>query len=99
MIPDTAFIIFAMLIVSCLPILPLFLQERPQPGDVALVVAAPWGNAAEIALKAEVQEVAPERAPLGVLVSLDSPQSVDRLYALGAWFVIDGKRVLELCAI
>ncbi|TLP66985.1 hypothetical protein FEE96_06440 [Parasedimentitalea maritima] len=82
------------------PILTLFSQGRPQAGDIALVIAAPWGgNAARIAAQAGVQEIAPERAPLGILVALDSAQSVDRLYSNGAWLVIDGKKVLELCSI
>ncbi|MEP2717804.1 hypothetical protein [Pseudophaeobacter sp.] len=98
-ISDVALMVAASVIVICSPVLPLFLQARPQVGDVALVLAAPWGNAARIAEQAEVQEVAPERAPLGVLVTLESSQSVDRLYSNGAWLVVDGKRVLELCAI
>jgi hypothetical protein len=97
--PDTALIVASIVMVICSPILSLLVMPRPQAGDIALVIAAPWGNAAGIADRADVQEVAPERAPLGVLVALDSPQSVARLYSQGAWLVIDGKRVLELCAI
>ncbi|WP_122076972.1 hypothetical protein [Pseudophaeobacter sp. EL27] len=98
-VPDAALILVATAIVVCSPILPLFMQARPQVGDIALVVASPWGNAAWIAQKAGVQEVAPERAPLGVLVTLESPESVSQLYAHGAWLVIDGERVLKICAI
>lgn len=98
-VPDAALMVAAMAIVICSPVLPLFMQARPQVGDIALVVASPWGDAAWIADKAGVQEVAPERAPLGVLVALENPQNVTQLYAHGAWLVIDGKRVLELCAI
>lgn len=97
--PDSAAIAFATLVVGCSPILPLLLQPPPGVGEVALVIAAPWGNTANILEKAEAAEVAPERAPFGALVLLNSPQSLERLYASGAWFVIDGKRVLELCAI
>lgn len=96
---DTALIMASVVMVVCSPILSLLLLPPPQAGDVALVLAAPWEDAASIADRAEVREVAPERAPLGVLVALDSPQSVARLYSQGAWLVIDGKRVLELCAI
>ena len=98
-VPDSALIMVTTVIVICSPILPLFMQARPQVGDIALVVATPWGDASWIANKAGVQEVAPERAPLGVLVALESPESVSQLYAHGAWLVIDGERVLELCAI
>ncbi|OIQ41639.1 MAG: hypothetical protein BM560_09845 [Roseobacter sp. MedPE-SWde] len=97
--PDVALMVTAMVVVLCSPVLPLLMQERPQVGDVALVIASPWGDAAWIADKAGVQEVAPERAPLGVLVALETSQSVAQLYAHGAWLVVDGERVLELCAI
>ena len=98
-VSDAALMMIATAIVICSPILPLFMQARPQVGDIALVVASPWGDAAWIANKAGVQEVAPERAPLGVLVALESPESVSQLYAHGAWLVIDGERALEICAI
>lgn len=97
--PDSAVIAFATLVVGCSPVLPLLLQAPPEIGEVALVVTAPWDNTANILDEAEVAEVAPQRAPFGALVLLDSPNSLDRLYASGAWFVVDGKRVLELCAI
>ena len=98
-VPDAALMVFISAIVICSPILPLFMQARPQVGDIALVVASPWGDPVWIAKKAGVQEVAPERAPLGVLVALESPESVSQLYAYGAWLVIDGERILEICAI
>ncbi len=98
-LPDAALMVVTMAIVICSPILPLFMQAPPQVGGIALVIASPWGDAAWIAEKAGVHEVAPERAPLGVLVALASPESVTQLYANGAWLVIDGERVLELCAI
>ncbi|WIY24585.1 hypothetical protein [Parasedimentitalea psychrophila] len=97
---NVTLIIAAGVIVMISPILMLTSQGRPKAGQVALVISAPWGpNAAQIAEKSGVQEIAPERAPLGVLVALDSDQSVDRLYSNGAWLVINGKEVLELCSI
>jgi hypothetical protein len=96
--PDTAFIMASIMMVICSPILSLLVLPRPEAGEIALVIAAPWGDAAGIADRANVSEVAPESAPLGVLVALDSPQSVARLYSQGAWLVIDGKGVLDLCA-
>ena len=84
--------------VLCSPALVLVAQGRPPAGEVALVIASPWGkSAAEIAAFSGMQEVAPERAPMGALVMLKSPRSVDRLYSQGAWLVVNGRRVLELC--
>lgn len=90
----------AAIAVMCSPALILLIQETPQAGEAALVIAPPWGaSAAEIAAMSGVQEIAPERAPMGVLVMLENAQSVERLYSQGAWLVADGRKVLELCAI
>lgn len=92
------FVMAAALIIVCSPVLTLSIQSQPQSGEVALVIAAPWGTeAAQIAAMAGVQEVAPERAPLGALVMLDTAHSLDRLYEHGALLVINGEKVLELC--
>lgn len=86
--------------VTCSPALMLLGQGPPQAGEAALVIAPPWGaSAAEIAAKSGVWEVAPERAPMGALVMLEHPQNVDSLYRQGAWLVLNGKKVLELCVI
>lgn len=97
--PDGALIMVAMAIVVCSPVLTLLMQKPAQAGGIALVIASPWGDAAQIAEKAGVQEVTPERAPLGVLVLLENSQNVSQLYAQGAWLVIDGEGVLDLCAL
>ncbi|MFY0312151.1 hypothetical protein ACFMBG_19905 [Leisingera sp. D0M16] len=92
-------ILAAAAIVLCSPALMLVAEGRPLAGEVALVIAPPWGkSAAEIAASSEVQEVTPERAPMGALVLLESPRSVDRLYSQGAWLVVNGRKILELCA-
>ncbi|EBA15404.1 hypothetical protein RSK20926_00590 [Roseobacter sp. SK209-2-6] len=92
-------ILGAAAVVLCSPVLLLAAQSRPSEGEVALVIAPPWGeSAAVIAAKNGLLEVTPERAPMGALVLLQSPHSIDQLYNQGAWLVVDGKRVLELCA-
>lgn len=98
-IPDSAAILAAMFLVVCSPFLMLVLQETPRTGEIALVISAPWTSAAEVVEQADIVEIAPERAAFGALVFLDTPQSIERLFAAGAWFVIDGKRVLQLCLI
>ena len=97
---NVTFIIAAVFFVVASPILSLLFQDKPQAGEVALVISAPWGpDTARIAELSGVQEISPERAPLGVLVTLENTQSIDRLYSNGAWLVIDGKKVMELCSI
>ncbi|MEH7826640.1 hypothetical protein [Gemmobacter denitrificans] len=85
--------------VALSPLLALFAAAPPPEGGVALVVAAPWGKAAaQVAQDAHIQEIGPERAPIGVLVKLGDEGSVTRLYENGAWFVVNGQRILELCS-
>lgn len=96
---NSALIVVAIVLVGLSPLLSLFTWAPPQAGDVALVVAPPWDDATAIVTKAELREVSPERAPLGTLVALENAQSINRLYASGAWLVIDGKKVIELCSI
>lgn len=87
------------LTVMCSPVLALLADGPPQPGSVALVISAPWGpHSGGIAARAGLQEVSPEQAPMGAFVMLKNSSSVDRLYSQGAWLVIDGRKVLELCA-
>lgn len=91
-------ILAAATVVICSPVLALVAQGRPTAGDVALVIAPPWGQSAgDIVTGAGLQDVTPERAPIGALVLLETPDSIDRLYREGAWLITDGKKVLELC--
>lgn len=86
--------------VFCAPALVLLAAPPPAAGEAALVIAPPWGaGAAAIAAAAGLREVTPETAPFGTLVLLETPRDVRRLKTRGAWFVINGKKVLELCAI
>lgn len=90
------FLVSGALVISS-PVLVL-LSDRAQPGEVALVVSLPWTRAAaDVVDNAGLRQIAPERAPLGVLVSLADAGSIDRLYENGAWQVVDGRKILELC--
>lgn len=96
---NVTIIIAAVILVVASPILTLLFQSKPQVGEVALVISAPWGpDTAQIAELSDVQEITPERAPLGAFVTVEDTQSIDRLYSNGAWLVINGKKVLELCS-
>lgn len=97
--PNIALMVAAIFAVLVSPVLSLIALGAPDVGEIALVISPPWGPSShQIAEKAGVQEVAPERAPLGVLVSVDRADAVGRLYENGAWLVVDGNRILELCS-
>lgn len=93
------FIVFSSALVVLLsPLLPLYASDGATPGEPALIIARPWGpKAEEIAERAGVPELPPERAMMGTIVIPESAQSIVRLYENGAWFVVGGERVLALC--
>ncbi|WP_420006378.1 hypothetical protein [Arenibacterium sp. LLYu02] len=81
------------------PLVVLFVGAPPVAGNVALIVSKPWSKSAvQVISDAQLQEVGPERAPIGAFVELRDNMSVAQLYQKGAWFVIDGRRILELCS-
>ncbi|KUP93887.1 hypothetical protein [Tritonibacter horizontis] len=81
------------------PLLALAGAPAPMAGEPALVVAAPWSRAVDIARRAAVSEMITAEAPMGVLVIPEDAEDIHRLFDMGAWFVIDGKRIAELCAV
>lgn len=92
------FISAAMLTTAALPAVTLATQPAPNRDGLALVVAAPWGQPITDVLAASgVPEAFPDRAPFGAFVVLSHTDSLERLYQSGAWFVLNGKKILELC--
>lgn len=85
---------------SFAPLLFLAATQKPDFGSPVLVVSKPWGpTAAQVIERAGMFEIAPERAPLGALTTLSGPDDIEKLKENGAWFVIDGKKVAELCGV
>ncbi len=92
------FIIFAMTTVVASPVLALVAQTKPQSGDLALVIASPFGMSIDGVLTASgMTDIYPDRAPIGAFVQLEDTQSYDALIASGAWLVLHGEGILELC--
>lgn len=96
---NLVFGIFAVMFTAFAPALALVAQEKPEVGEVALVLAKPWrGTADEIVALSDASEVSPVQPPLGVFVKLETEDTVEQLYQNGAWVVVNGEKVLELCA-
>jgi len=90
----------AFLTISLAPFLLLAAVPSPSVGSPVLVVSGPWGiTAAQAIERAGLFEIAPERAPLGALTTLTALKDIEVLKSNGAWFVIDGKKVAELCGV
>ncbi len=69
-------------------------------GDLVLVVSSPWGpSPREILRRTELNDRYPVSAPLGRFTQLVNDDDVKNLKANGAWFVLDGKKLAELCSL
>lgn len=73
-----------------------------QPGDfrkggLALVVSGFNTEPSEVIRIAGLAEVGPERAPFGAYAQIENPYDIVRLKQAGALFVLDGKKVMDLC--
>jgi len=80
------------------PVLALLAQTPPKVGEIVLVVASPFSASIDEVMQASAMaEVYPDRAPIGAFVYLDSPHSYAQLFESGAWLVLSGERILELC--
>ncbi|MQQ07982.1 hypothetical protein GFB49_05910 [Epibacterium sp. SM1979] len=81
------------------PLLALASAPSPTIGSPALVIVPPWVNATQLAQTAQVAQLLSSSAPMGAFVVPTNAEDVTRLLENGAWFVIDGKRIAEFCAI
>lgn len=70
----------------------------PAAANGAVLVVSGWGARAESMVAAAGGQVyGPVRAPFGLLAFSDDPAFADRLRAAGAWAVLDGTRIANLC--
>lgn len=66
-------------------------------GQIMLVVAAPWHSAQEIILRAGADSVGPNSAPFAAFAASDTSNLEARLRRAGAWAVLDGRVISQLC--
>lgn len=84
--------------VTVSPALAFVLYGDPPKDGIALVIAPPWGHPiGQVLAASDMIDAFPARAPIGAFVVLENPASAAGLYANGAWFVVNGEWILELC--
>lgn len=70
-----------------------------EQGDMVLVMSYPWGpTPADILKKSNLVERFPESAPMGSFTQIETDTDPARLKTNGAWFVLHGDRLAELCS-
>ena len=88
----------AVLAVSVAPLLVLAAAGGITEPGIALIVAPPGLKPEDIIAQAGLAEIGPERAPFGAFAQIDTLNDVKKLQQAGAVFVLDGRKVLELCS-
>jgi len=79
------------------PVLAL-ISSPPVPGRPVLVVTVPWGTGAEdLIVLAGGVPMGPVSAPIASMAMSDTAGFVTRLKQAGAWLVLDGQRLAEIC--
>lgn len=87
-----------LLVTACAPVLMFATQGPPSTGGVGLVISKPWKRSARsIVASSNLHEVGPIQGRFGVFVMIETNESVQTLYTNGAWFVVDGQKIMELC--
>lgn len=75
-------------------------SATPVLGQPVLVVAPPWsGGAAAVIARADGLPIGPEGAPFASLSANTDPAYVTQLQTAGAWLVLDGSVIAEICNI
>jgi hypothetical protein len=69
-------------------------HDRP-----VLVIVAPWQNGASIVEAAGGRSLGITGAPMGVLARFTDPGFIARLSDAGAWAVLDGGALAEICGV
>ncbi|CUH82297.1 hypothetical protein TRM7557_03857 [Tritonibacter multivorans] len=88
----------AILAVAAAPLMFLAVAGGVSEPGVALIVARPGLSPETIIAAAGLAEIGPERAPFGAFAQIDTLDDVKKLQQAGAVFVLDGRKVLELCS-
>ncbi|MEM9552435.1 MAG: hypothetical protein AAGA05_14745 [Pseudomonadota bacterium] len=81
------------------PALAILAAPLPEDGP-RLVLYPPWVDGADLVQQAGGDSIGPYRAPMGVLAFASDSEAFDRrLRAAGAWAVIDGTIIANLCGL
>lgn len=73
------------------------LSAPVKEGQIMLVVAKPWHNAQDIIYRAGADPVGPNSAPFAAFAASDATGLEARLKHAGAWAVLDGQIISQLC--
>jgi len=84
------------------PTAALVAAGAPDPASAAapvLAVAPPWIDLDAAIARAGGRAISPAPAPLAALAVGPGPDFARRLKAAGAWMVLDGRRLADLCGV
>ncbi|WP_375690602.1 hypothetical protein [Pseudooceanicola sp. LIPI14-2-Ac024] len=91
------FLLPALIMLLCLALAPAAVLSSTAPDTGPwLVVVPPWVDGEAVLARAGARPIGPLRAPLG-LIADGPPGTGARLHAMGAWAVLDARRIAALC--
>lgn len=74
-------------------------NAEPIPGEISLVIGPPWRSLEALVTASDGKLIGPGANRYGALAVSDNPDFFDDLKASGAWFVLDGTRMAQLCGV
>lgn len=92
-------ILIAFLMLTSLLIAPAMLVSSPYRGGPGLAVIPPWANIDQTLANAGLREIAPYRAPFGILVEASAHADLSELRANGVWTLFDGTLIASICGV
>lgn len=77
----------------------VLVSASAKEGSVMLVVAAPWRDAATIISDAGADIIGPQTSPFAAFAASEAAGTVARLKRAGAWAVLDGQIISQMCGV
>lgn len=74
-------------------------NAQPVTGSVSLVIGSPWKSSMDIITETDGQLVGPYSLRIGALAASDDPEFINDLKSAGAWFILDGDRLAQMCGV
>ena len=83
--------------VAIMPVVPALSNAPAMAGQPALVIAAPWGDSAQISMQVGGQPVMAAALPLGTEAIFDDHQLTRLRARSDVWLVLDAAKLADIC--
>lgn len=92
------FLLITATLLATMAIAPLAILAAPiDPDRPVVAIVSPWADVSQSLEAAGLTEIAPLRAPLGVLVNAQEAKDARTRRAQGIWLLLDGTIIASIC--